>query len=496
MISCITTTYNRPRKLKHAIESVQKQTFEDWEHIIVHDGPASDETKAVMAEYKDDKRVQFIETEKNHGNHTKPKNTGILASKGEYICYLDDDNEYLPTFMESLKLELELSGVDVVYGLERIFKDRNDERGSQAISFPFNAQLLLNRSYIDTNAVLHRRDAVFQVGGWDETLPRFADWNLFVRMAKAGLSFKQVPIYLTKYFMSEDSSAKRFPVDSWVDQRTGLTMFDPTWFNTAGCYIYGPWLGDDREEEKNPKVAIFTITYDRLEYTKKMYESLQNSTRYPFDLYVYDNGSKDGTAQYLKKEGSVIMRPMRIVKLSKENKGLTHASNACIDWITNTTDTKKKKTTKSVVPHDYQIIGKVDNDVEFLTQSWLEDFVDMWKKNHRLYMGPYPEGLVDHPGGPWRLGFATIGGEYVELTDHLSGLCAFIDAKAYKNFRWTDKFLHGQQDGEASQAFVAQGYSPVILPRHRVQHMDTTAGQQEKYPEYFERRKKEKTTQV
>jgi len=121
--------------------------------------------------------------------------------------------------------------------------------------------------------------------------------------------------------------------------------------------------------------------------------------------------------------------------------------------------------------------------------------VEMWKKNHLFYMGPYPEGLVDHPGGPWRAGWATIGGEYVELTDHLSGICAFIDAKAYKKFRWNDKFLHGQQDGEASAAFIAQGYSPLIMSRHRIQHMDTTAGQAEKYPDYFERRKKEKQTQ-
>ena len=94
------------------------------------------------------------------------------------------------------------------------------------------------------------------------------------------------------------------------------------------------------------------------------------------------------------------------------------------------------------------------------------------------------------------MGWATVGGEYIEMTDHLSGICAFIDAKAYKNFRWADKFLHGQQDGEASTNFVKQGYSPIIMSRHRIMHMDNTVGQIKKFPKYFERRKKEKQTQV
>lgn len=500
MISCITTTYNRPKELERAIKSIDSQTFEDWEHIIVHDGPASKETKEVISKYED-KRRKFIELDKNHGNHTKPKNEGIKASKGEYICYLDDDNEYLPNFMDTLKLELELSGVDVVYGLERIFKDEKDERGSEAISFPFNAQLLLSRSYIDTNAVLHRRDAVYQVGGWDETLPRFADWNLFVRMAKAGITFKQVPIYLTKYYISEDNSAKKHPVDSWQDPQTGLQMFDPTWFNTAGCHIYKPYLGDDVEKEKSPRVAIFMIGYNRREYTKATLESLEESTEYPYDLFFWDNGSKDEGNE----DNAFMVEGMKHVKWlhkSEDNKGLTIASNGCVEAILQEKEGKglvkdgKEYTVDHKDGKSYDIIGKVDNDCLFLTQGWLEDMVDMWKRNHQLYMAPYPEGLVEHPGGAWRMGYATIGGEYVELTDHLSGLCAFIDAKAYKNFRWKDKFLHGQQDGEASASFIKQGFSPIILPRHRVQHMDTTAGQQKKYPEYFERRKSEKQTQV
>jgi glycosyltransferase involved in cell wall biosynthesis len=299
-VSCITTTYKRPKELERAIKSVNAQTYKDWEHIVVHDGPAGKKTKEIMEKYAQPNR-KFIELETNHTNHTKPKNVGILASKGEYICYLDDDNEYLPTFMEVLKLELELSAVDGVYGLERMFADEKDTRGQETISFPFDPQLLIHRSYIDTNSILHKRDAVFKVGGWDETLPRFADWNLFLRMAKAGMTFKQVPIFLIRYYHNTDkNSSTRYPVKSWIDPESGITMFDPTWFSPAGCYIWGPWLGT---EEPKPKVAIFSLVYDRHEYAEKTLDSIASSTEYPYEHVVVAQSDEDAdfVREYAKK---------------------------------------------------------------------------------------------------------------------------------------------------------------------------------------------------
>lgn len=259
---------------------------------------------------------------------------------------------------------------------------------------------------------------------------------------------------------------------TWVDQATGMTMFEPT-FDPAGCYIYLPYLGNDRQAELNPLVAVFTITYDRIEYTKRMRKSMKESTKYPFSWFVFDNGSKDGTNQWLHLE-----TPYSAGSIT--NKGLTYASNFLIDRI--------------VKDQEYQIIIKVDNDCEFMTKRWLESIVDLWKRNHMLYVSPYVEGLVHNPGGAVRVGQAFLGPYYVEVTEHIGGIFAAIDAHAYKKFRWTDQFLHGNQDREASMAFVKQNYMPCYLPMHRVCHMDGTSKQQEVYPEYFERRKKEKQT--
>lgn len=474
-VSVIMSTFNRSEHfLPRAIKSVLSQSLADFELLVVDDC-STDGTEGVVRAFNDP-RVVYLKLEKNSGSDTKPKNTGIMASKGEYLAFLDDDCEFLPYHLEKLAEKLDKNtNLDMVYCDMWLYDEtRPDWEGKQGITFDFDAQFLLNRNYIDTSEVMIRRDLAFAVGGFDETLPKFIDWNMWVRIMKWGANIQRVPIIATNYYMHESTKSNRVKTESWVDPQTGMTMFKPT-FSPSGCPIYLPYLGNDRKAETDPIVAIFTITYDRLEYTKRTWESLNKSTKYPFAWCVFDNGSSDGTQDWITKQTP-------FTSGSTTNKGITFASNHLIDLIQ-----------EKIKP---QIIIKVDNDCDFMTQGWLEQIVDLWKRNHLLYMSPYPEGLIHNPGGGARIGYSFIGPYFVEVAYHVGGLCAAIDARAYKDFRWSDLFLHGNQDREASVAFSKQRYMPMYLPMHRVRHMDGTEAQQSKYPEYFERRKVEKTTQV
>ena len=135
-----------------------------------------------------------------------------------------------------------------------------------------------------------------------------------------------------------------------------------------------------------------TKTYERLDYTSRMWKSFIDSTDLPFDWYVYDQGSKDDTPEWLKKLSK--HRDNVKVTYGTENIGITKADNHLLERI---------------AKEDYQIVVHVDNDCESQTFGWLETLVDLWKRNHMLYMSPYPEGLVHNPGGSPRIGHASIG---------------------------------------------------------------------------------------
>ncbi len=92
--SVIIPTYNRAVLLEKALKSVMKQTFSEWECIVVDDG-STDKTGVLMQEWiRKDSRFHYIYQE--NAERSAARNNGIRKSKGEYICFLDSDDYYLP----------------------------------------------------------------------------------------------------------------------------------------------------------------------------------------------------------------------------------------------------------------------------------------------------------------------------------------------------------------------------------------------------------------
>lgn len=486
-VSVVISTYNRPESLKRAIESVQNQTYQDFEMIVVVDGPEEVSTP---------REVKVIHVE-HFGNDTFPKNTGILAATGEYIALLDDDNQFRPDHLQLLVNELDKNpDIDIVYG-DRWLNDETGQVQPQVGKYSdWEPGHLMVENYIDTSDVLIRREALMYVGGFDETQKKYIDWNLWVRLEKAGFKFKRVPVVITDYNIGKDSKSvtklteneKKF-IKNNPGKFINLPDFDP-----VDCEIRLPFLGEVHE----PRVAIFTLTYDRLELTKKSFESLYKTAGYEFDHYVVDNGSQDGTLLYIKNK-----YPEAIVIENKKNKGISIASNQAINKITDNptifkirkpltqTSEKQWEVSLDAIKVKYDIIVKVDNDAIFQTEGWLKRMVDIWKTNHQIVMSCYVEGLKDNPGGAPRYHRGMIAGELLGMTNHLGGVCVFASAKAYDNFRWDENdYLHAAQDLAFSQYVTTHGYAMAYLENYSLRH--ATAEMEAQYPEYYERRKSEK----
>lgn len=460
------TTYQRPKMLDRAIKSVLNQTFKDWELIIVDDA-SKDKTEKICDKYaRKDSRIRYIKRSVNFGTHTQPKNQGIQAARADLVAFLDDDNTYRRDHLQVLWVYLKNN--DIVYGDRWLVDKTGKGRNMIGIRSEFNSMALSKMNYIDTSDVLVRKKCLEAVGGWDEDLPVFADWNLWIRLAKKGYKFQRVPIIITDYYIHEGMNQIRHRLDR--DPMTGAIL--PTYFKPDACKIWPDKtiLG----HRSKLKVAIFTLTMNRKDYTQRMYKSMNKRAGYDFDWFVVDNGSTDGTIDYL---GGFI--GIDNICVNKENVGISKASNQALEMIGD----------------DYDIIIKVDNDCLFLTDNWLAEIVDIFERQQKLVVSPRVEGLRDNPGGVPRSRYFYVGNHFLGLASHLGGICVAAPKGAYEDFRWEDRdFLHGEQDYVFSQYALKKKHLLCYMENVIVEHMDTTVGQEKQYPDYFKEQTKRKQT--
>lgn len=465
MISVIISTHDgRLELLKRAVQSVINQSYTDWELIIVDD--ASKDGTEAWCKSLTDKRIQYVRRTNNFGCDTLPKNRGTKASKGEYIAYLDSDNEYRKDHLQALYNVISKDKeLDVVYGDRMVHIPTGETQ--MGIASDFNAGLLMMRNFIDTSDVLIKREALFSVGGWDERYTKYVDWNLWVRMTKAGKRFKRVPLIITDYYIHDQQKSATVKSNR-DDLEKGQFIPEWDWWDVE---IDLPYLHTPKEI----KVAVFSLVKDRWDYTKTCFNSLREKAGYNFDHYIVDQGSTDGVRSWVERDytHTDMLR-------NAENVGISLGSNQAIDRI---------------MKEDYDIIIKYDPDCLSLTHGWIKEIVELYKRNMMMCLSPYPEGLRDNPGGAPRINYWKVNKHLIGITNHLGGFCHVAPSSVYKKFRWDDKQpLHGIQDLELSQWLNKNGYLMGYVEDLRVEHYEGTDGQHKRYPEYFELRKKEKVT--
>ena len=92
-VSVIIPTYNRASVIQRAVDSVYHQSFNNWELLLVDDG-STDQTKEILKGFKKDPKFRYFKT-KNHGV-SSARNLGLKQAQGEWIAFLDSDDEWLP----------------------------------------------------------------------------------------------------------------------------------------------------------------------------------------------------------------------------------------------------------------------------------------------------------------------------------------------------------------------------------------------------------------
>jgi glycosyltransferase involved in cell wall biosynthesis len=193
-VSIIMPTRNRAQFIGEAIASVQAQSVNEWELIIVDDG-GNDNTPKVVAAFSADRRVRYVF--QVFSGHAVARNHAFRLSKAPYIAYLDSDNLWYPNFLKAAVAMLASHpGVDCVYGALDTEIHRSPRR---TILFEeFDWDRVLRANYIDLNTVVHRRALMNIHGVFDESLDRLVDWDLLLRFTKDKPAYR-VPVLATRY---------------------------------------------------------------------------------------------------------------------------------------------------------------------------------------------------------------------------------------------------------------------------------------------------------
>jgi len=172
-ISIVTATYNRSRALACAIESARRQSFTDWEMIVIGDA-CTDDTAEVVARFEDP-RIRFLNLDRNWGEQAGPNNVGIAEARAPLIAFLNHDDLWLPNHLTSCREALEAVQADLVLGTAANVA-ANSPKPLQVESIHINLEGLgvdhkwtpteLDSGVVPASCWLVRKEVFLRLGGW------------------------------------------------------------------------------------------------------------------------------------------------------------------------------------------------------------------------------------------------------------------------------------------------------------------------------------------
>ena len=209
-VSIIMPAFNAEKFICETVKSVQAQTFSDWELIIVDDG-STDGTGQIVETFLSDKRIQLVR-QKNEGVAVA-RNVALKMATGDWIAFLDADDVWFP---EKLAEQVAASGRDAATNL--VFTNYFLWDGERDLELRFRSEAKFprddyNRRLIFYNlfgmsSVLLRRSALKAVGNFDQAVAPAEDWDLWLRLADAGLRAVGINKPLLRYRIWSGNASK------------------------------------------------------------------------------------------------------------------------------------------------------------------------------------------------------------------------------------------------------------------------------------------------
>lgn len=241
-IAIIVPCYNQGKYLSEALDSVLTQSFSEWELIVVDDGSADNSADIAKSYAAKDSRIRYVRQE--NAGPSAARNKGVSSTSAPLIFFLDGDNMIRPKFLE-VGVNYMVSHPECV-----LFNSKADYFGDRTGEFKLrytSYKDLLVANSIDCACIVRRED-FDRVGGFDEQLRGYEDWEFFIRLLYHHDTVYQDLRSLFKYRVSDNPTSVNLHAKSHNEEKT--------------MYIYRKHM--DKYEEYFGTPFLVTHEYNRL----------------------------------------------------------------------------------------------------------------------------------------------------------------------------------------------------------------------------------------
>jgi len=207
-ITFVVPCYNQAEFLDESLQTIQNQTYTKWECIIVNDG-STDTTKSVAQAWVA-KDTRFKYHEKENGGLSSARNAGIRLCKTTYVFPFDSDDKLHERYLEkAVKVLNNNKNIEVLTAKVQHFGTKNTILELPEYSFK---RLLTRNCFIACS--IFKKETFDRVGGYDENLKSFEDWDFWISALKDGAEHYEINEVLYYYRKHEDHSlSNRFYKD-------------------------------------------------------------------------------------------------------------------------------------------------------------------------------------------------------------------------------------------------------------------------------------------
>lgn len=304
--SVVTPSYNQGEFIERTILSVLNQTVPAMEYLVF-DGGSKDQTIDILKKYE--KKLTWV-SEKD-GGQTNAVNKGLKLAKGDIIAWLNSDDIYYPdTFKIVQKFFVENPAIDIVYG-----KANNIDKANQIIEEylvePWDFDRLKSHCFLSQPAVFFRRKIVEQYGLLDESLNFCMDYEYWLRLGKAGVTFGYLPVVLagSRLYQETKTMDQRIPVHIEIIKmlRSKFGKIPDRWFSNYAHAIAESRNIDKKNRQAFLPVMIITTILTSLRWNKGISKTLRKSINKWIGEYI--------DVKFKKKETTIEMLDCTLIDL-------------------------------------------------------------------------------------------------------------------------------------------------------------------------------------